>query len=75
LGVVLRHFRGSTPFRSLHAIRLEQAHDELSRGASGASVAIVAHRCGSTNATRFAIAFRRRFGETPSEMARRAARS
>lgn len=73
LGTVFRHFRGTTPLGALQAIRLEQAHGELSLGASG-GVAIIAHRYGFTNATRFTIAFRRRFGVTPLEMVRRAAR-
>ncbi|MDR6871998.1 AraC-like DNA-binding protein [Bosea sp. BE125] len=80
LGHVFRHFRGSTPLGVLHAIRLELARDDLTRGASGfgasvASVATVARRYGFTNSSRFTAAFRRRFGETPSEAARRSARS
>lgn len=75
LGTVFRHFRGTTPLGALHAIRLEQAHGELRLGASGGSVATVAHRYGFTNATRFTLAFRRRFGETPLEAMRRASRS
>ena len=74
LGVVFRHFRGKTPLAALHAIRLEQAHRELIHGGTGASVATVARRYGFTNATRFNAAFRRRFGEPPSEAAQRASR-
>jgi len=80
LGHVFKHFRGSTPLGVLHAIRLELARDDLTRGASGfgasgASVTTVARRYGFTNSARFAAAFRRRFGETPSEAARRSPRS
>ena len=75
LGVVFRHFRGKTPLAALHAIRLEQAHRELTRGGTGASVATVARRYGFTNSTRFNVAFRRRFGETPVEAVRRISRS
>jgi AraC-like DNA-binding protein len=75
LGAVFRHFRGKTPLGVLHAIRLEQAHCELTRGGTGASVATVARRYGFTNPARFTVAFRRRFGETPSEVVRRASRS
>jgi AraC-like DNA-binding protein len=75
LGAVFRHFRGKTTLGALHAIRLEQAHCELTRGGTGASVATVARRYGFTNSTRFTVAFRRRFNETPSEAVRRASRS
>lgn len=72
LGAVFNHFRGRTPLGALHAIRLDLARDELTLGTSGATVTAVARRYGFTNATRFANAFCRRFGETPSEAARRA---
>lgn len=75
LGHVFKHFRGNTPLRVLHSIRLELARDDLTRGASGASVTTVARRYGFTNSARFATAFRRRFGEMPSEAARRSSRS
>lgn len=75
LGTVFRHFRCTTPLGALHAIRLEHAHGELILGASSGSVATVAHRYGFTNATRFNVAFRRRFGMTPLEAVQRASRS
>jgi AraC-like DNA-binding protein len=75
LGVVFQRFRGKTPLGALHAIRLEQARCELIRGGTGATIATVAQRHGFTNSARFTIAFRQRFGETPSEAARRASRS
>lgn len=75
LGVVFRHFRGKTSLGALHAIRLEQAYCDLTRGGTGASVATVACRYGFTNSARFNVAFRRRFGETPSEAVRHASRS
>ncbi|WP_441508968.1 helix-turn-helix domain-containing protein [Bosea sp. 2YAB26] len=75
LTAVFKHFRGNTPLGVLHAIRLELARDELTLGVSGVSVIAVARRYGFTNSARFAAAFRRRFGETPSEVARRSSRS
>jgi transcriptional regulator GlxA family with amidase domain len=69
-GHVFKHFRGSTPLGMLHVIRLELARDDLVLGESDASVTAVARRYGFTNSARFAAAFRRRFGETPSEAAR-----
>lgn len=74
LNTVFRQFRGRTPLAALHAIRLDQVHAELSRGADGATVGVIARRYGFTNATRFSAAFRRRFGESPSAIVRRASR-
>ncbi len=70
LGVVFRRFRDTTPLRALHAIRLERVHGELSQGAAGASITMIARRYGFTNAARFSVAYRRRFGETAAETAR-----
>ncbi|MBW4652272.1 MAG: AraC family transcriptional regulator [Kaiparowitsia implicata GSE-PSE-MK54-09C] len=72
---VFKHFRSCTPLGVLHSIRLELARDDLTSGDSEASVTTVARRYGFTNTARFATAFRRRFGETPSEAARRSSRS
>lgn len=74
LGTVFRRFRETTPLNALHSIRLELAHNELSRGGTGCSIAEVARRYGFTNSARFAVAFRRSFGQTPSEAARRSSR-
>jgi AraC-like DNA-binding protein len=74
LGAVFQRFRGQTPLGALHAFRLEEVHAELSRGATDAPIGAVARRYGFTNASRFVIAFRRRFGETPSDVVRRTAR-
>jgi AraC-like DNA-binding protein len=74
LGSVFQRFRGRTPLAALHACRLEQVRAELCRGNADASIGAVARRYGFTNASRFTIAFRRRFGETPSDIARRASR-
>ena len=71
LGAVFQHFRGQAPLAALHAIRLQQVHAELSRGTGDTSVSAVARRYGFTNTTRFVTAFRRRFGETPSNVRRR----
>ena len=74
LSAVFQQFRSRTPLSALHAISLEQVHAELSRGAGEVSVGAVARRYGFTNASRFIIAFRRRFGETPLQVLRRASR-
>ncbi|MBP2562147.1 AraC-like DNA-binding protein [Neorhizobium galegae] len=72
LTAVFNHFRGTTPLGMLHAIRLDLARGELASGTSGASVNTIARRYGFTNTARFAASFQRRFGATPTEMARRA---
>lgn len=74
LEAVFRQFRGSTPLGTLQGIRLEQVRQELRLDGAGATVAAVARRYGFTNASRFGAAFRRRFGEAPSDVVRRAAR-
>ncbi|WP_198370084.1 helix-turn-helix domain-containing protein [Roseomonas rosulenta] len=75
LDAVFQQFRGTTPLSALHGIRLEQVHRELSLAGTDAPPAAIARRHGFTNASRFAAAFRRRFGETPAEVLRRARRS
>ena len=75
LGAVFRRFRDTTPLAALHAIRLEQVQAELKDGAAGGSVAEVARRYGFTNAGRFTTAYRRRFGETPTETAKHGSHS
>jgi AraC-like DNA-binding protein len=75
LGASFRKFRGRTPLGALHALRLERAYEEIISGRTGASVATIGRRYGFTNAGRFTAAFRRRFGETPLEVARRTLRS
>lgn len=74
LSDVFSRFRGRTPLAVLQAIRLERVHAELSRADAGAKVGAVARRYGFTNASRLKGAFERRFGETPSDVVRRAAR-
>jgi AraC-like DNA-binding protein len=57
---------------------LEHVHAELSPARiedNSAAVGTVARRYGFINMSRFFIAFRRRFGETPSDIVRRASRS
>ena len=75
LGAVFRQFRDTTPLDALHAIRLEHVHAELKHAATGGSVAEVARRYGFTNPGRFRTAYRRRFGETPTETAKHGSHS
>jgi AraC-like DNA-binding protein len=71
LDAVFGRFRDTTPLAALHAIRLEQARAELSHSAKRASITEISRDYGFTNAGRFAAAYRRRFGESPMETARR----
>lgn len=64
-------FKGVSPLSYLRQARLLRAREELLQGAPGASVACVAGRWGFEHLGRFAGAYRRRFGETPSETLRR----
>jgi AraC-like DNA-binding protein len=74
LGAVFRRFRDTTPLAALHMIRLDEVQAELTRTATNGSAVEVARRYGFTNPGRFAVAYRRRFGETPAETARRRSR-
>ncbi|MGG5821978.1 helix-turn-helix transcriptional regulator [Falsiroseomonas sp. HW251] len=78
LGDVFRRFRDRTPLAALHATRLDRVHAELSFGATdgdAAAIREIARLYGFTNWSRFVVAYRRRFGETPLAVARRALRA
>lgn len=75
LNAVFQHFRGHGPLAALQAIRLQRVHAELSQGAEDVAIGVVARRYGFTNASRFNLAFHRRFGEKPQDVLRRASRS
>ncbi|TDQ49591.1 helix-turn-helix domain-containing protein [Actinorugispora endophytica] len=75
MGVSIRHLQatcrrthGVTPMALLRAIRLEHARRALREAEpTRASVAAIADRAGFTHLSRFAAAYRRRFGEMPSQ--------
>ncbi|MDQ2138107.1 helix-turn-helix domain-containing protein [Alcaligenaceae bacterium B3P038] len=62
--------RGTTPMNDLRRLRLEAAHARLRRDA-GANVTEVAMAFGFFHLGRFAEYYRQRFGELPSDTARR----
>lgn len=64
---------GTSPMSYLRRRRLQLAHDELLRvdPAAGVTVTDVALRYGFTHTGRFAAAYRRHFGESPSTTLRR----
>lgn len=62
-----RHLE-TTPTAYLRDVRLDKAHTELAAGVPGATtVTDVAFRWGFAHLGRFSLAYRRRFGESPSE--------
>jgi AraC-like DNA-binding protein len=66
-----REFRGLGPKAYLHAVRLEHARQELLTRGDARSVAEIAEASGLAHPGRFALAYRRRFGESPSATRRR----
>ncbi|MBR1273895.1 helix-turn-helix domain-containing protein [Bradyrhizobium sp. AUGA SZCCT0283] len=66
-------FVGRTPRAVLRDIGLECARRELLQGAPGVRIMDVALRCGFPHFGRFSIAYRRRYGETPSQTLKRQA--
>jgi AraC-like DNA-binding protein/Tfp pilus assembly protein PilF len=64
-------FVGKTPRAVLREIGLEYARRELLQGVPGVKVMDVALRCGFPHFGRFSIAYRRRYGETPSQTLKR----
>ncbi|WP_353826666.1 helix-turn-helix transcriptional regulator [Agromyces sp. SYSU T0242] len=60
---------GVTPSEHLRGIRLEGVHDELSFAAPGEGVSTIARRWGFVHLSRFAAAYRGRYGRLPSETA------
>ena len=62
-----RDFRGTTPFRYLRDARFDNARDALRRAPPEESVAAIAMTWGFSHLGRFAVEYRKRFGEKPSE--------
>jgi AraC-like DNA-binding protein len=66
-----RDFRGLSPMEYVQQKRLEQARADLLDFDGRSSIAGVANRWGFSHLGRFALAYRRQYGESPSETARR----
>jgi AraC-like DNA-binding protein/Tfp pilus assembly protein PilF len=66
-------FVGKTPRAVLRDIGLECARRELLQGTPGITIMDIALRCGFPHCGRFSIAYRRRYGETPSQTLKRQA--
>jgi transcriptional regulator GlxA family with amidase domain len=69
-----QHFkdhRGVSPMRYLHDARFVRAREALLRAEADQSVTQIAMRWGFYHLGRFAVGYRKRFGETPSQTHRR----
>lgn len=72
---LFKHFRdtqGISPFRYVRNMRFECARQELMNAEPGARVTEIASRWGFSHLGRFAVEYRRRFNESPSETLARA---
>jgi AraC-like DNA-binding protein len=65
-----RDFRGTSPMRYLRDSRFEKVRDALKQAQPEECVAQVAMRWGFSHLGRFAVEYRMRFGESPSETLR-----
>src|SRR6185503_11390775 len=67
-----QRYRGVSPMRLLHELRLRRAHEELLQSAPGTRITDVAHRWGLGHLGRFSRDYRESFGESPSQTLRAA---
>ena len=65
-----RRFAGCAPLKFLRTARLDQARRQLIAAAPGTNVTAVATQCGLTHLGRFAVTYRERYGESPSDTLR-----
>ena len=65
-----QRFVGCAPLEFLRAERLDQARRKLLRARPGTSVMEIAADCGLNHFGRFALLYRERYGESPSETLR-----
>ena len=64
--------RGATPMEFLRMCRLDRARTELLSSRGEHPVAEIAARCGFDHLSRFSVAYRKRFGESPRDTRARA---
>ncbi len=70
LQIAFRQHRDCAPRDRLNEIRLREARARLLKANKGASVSDIAFDCGFTHLGRFSAAYRKAFGELPSETLR-----
>jgi AraC-like DNA-binding protein len=75
LQAAFQRHHGCTPTEFLRDRRLERARARLLRGDPQVAIVQIARDCGFTHLGRFSLAYRRRFGETPTATRRRAGAS
>ncbi len=63
LEIQFRHYLGRSPAEEIRRVRLEKGRDLLAQTVM--SISEIASACGFANATRFGVAFRKRFEQTP----------
>jgi LacI family transcriptional regulator len=63
LEIQFRQCLGRSPAEEIRRVRLDKGKQLLARG--DMSISEIAGACGFANATRFGVAFRKRFGQTP----------
>ena len=66
---------GQSPIAYIRGCHMALAHEMLSRASPRATVAGIATFCGFNSFGRFAVAYRRRYGQVPSETLRQSVRS
>jgi AraC-like DNA-binding protein len=67
---LFKHFRdtcGISPMRYVRNLRFERARQELLKAGAGSQISEIALRWGFAHLGRFAVEYRQRFGESPSE--------
>jgi len=75
---LFKHFRdsyGISPMRYVRNLRFEKARQELLKAKAGARITEIASHCGFGHLGRFAVEYRLRFGESPSETLARESKS
>ena len=65
-----RDFTGKSPMRYLRNLRFAKVRDALLHAEPEESVTVIAMACGFTHMSRFALEYRHRFGERPSDTLR-----
>ncbi len=73
LEIQFQKYLGRSPAEEIRRVRLEKGKDMLSR--TDLPIGEIALACGFSNATRFGVAFRKRFQQTPLEYRKKLVRS
>ncbi len=66
-----RHFTGASPMGYLRNARFERVRRTLLHAPAEENISVIAAKCGFDHLGRFAVEYRRRFGERPSDTRKR----